>query len=154
MKCYMHNDLDVIVQCHGCGKGLCKECADRFEAILCEQCLLSNNVSAKSSAKKSLIIAGVLFILGFNFGLSSSFMAAVIWGYILAGVPLGWKAVNKITPNFILILPIMGWVIFFVYKFVVSAAIGIFMTPFHIKRMINEIKISKTTNEQVAAGKM
>lgn len=157
MKCYKHNDTDIVVQCHNCGKGLCSSCSNRFEFILCESCLIANNEEVVSSAKKSLKSACRLFVVGFvlSFGtLEISWFFPVFWGYVFAGVPLGWKTIDKKTPNFILIMPIIGWLIFFLYKFVFSAIIGIFRTPFHIKRILNEIKEINSVNKEIAAGKI
>jgi hypothetical protein len=51
-------------------------------------------------------------------------------------------------------MPIIGWLIYFLYKVVFSALIGIFMTPFHIKRMLKEIKMITSINQEIASGKI
>lgn len=48
----------------------------------------------------------------------------------------GWKALNKITPRVFLILPLIGWVIYFLVKFFLSMIIGTFVTPFVIAKWI------------------
>ena len=39
----------------------------------------------------------------------------------------GWKALSAITPNIFLIMPIVGWVIYFVVKATLSIVVGIFV---------------------------
>lgn len=76
----------------------------------------------------------------------------VIWGIMLAFINtnssllmfaytaiftyFGWKALNRITPNIFLWMPLMGWVIYFLIKFVLSIIIGMFVAPFQIAKMI------------------
>ena len=65
---------------------------------------------------------------------------AVIEMFIFAY--FGWKSLNKIQPNIFLIMPVSGWVIYFVVKFVLSFLIGIFIAPFQIAKMItNRLKL-------------
>ena len=62
---------------------------------------------------------------------------AVILGYF------GWKALNRITPNIFLIMPIGGWFVYFFFKGMLSVAIGMFVAPFVIANMIADaIQIS------------
>ena len=46
----------------------------------------------------------------------------------------GWKTLNMITPNIFLIMPIIGWVIFFLIKGALSLIIGMFVAPFVISK--------------------
>ncbi len=50
----------------------------------------------------------------------------------------GWKALTKITPNIFLIMPIGGWLIYFLVKGVLSIAIGPFVFPFVVAKKIAE----------------
>lgn len=50
----------------------------------------------------------------------------------------GWKSLNKIQPNIFLIMPIVGWLIFFIVKGVLSVLIGLFVAPFVISKKITE----------------
>ena len=38
MKCYNHPDRDAVAMCSECGVGLCNECADKHNPILCDRC--------------------------------------------------------------------------------------------------------------------
>lgn len=38
MKCYNHPERDAVAMCNVCGKFLCKECADKHNPIMCDDC--------------------------------------------------------------------------------------------------------------------
>lgn len=38
MKCYNHSERDAVAMCNVCGKFLCKECADKHNPIMCDDC--------------------------------------------------------------------------------------------------------------------
>ena len=42
MKCYNHPERDAIAQCGGCGKGLCEECAKKWNPHICDDCQRDN----------------------------------------------------------------------------------------------------------------
>ena len=65
--------------------------------------------------------------------------------YALFFAICGWKALIKIQPAFFIVLPIIGWVIYFIIKFLLSALIGIFVGPYVISKKI--ISISKNDGE-------
>lgn len=82
-----------------------------------------------------------LIIVGFQSGIEA--IAVVI---IAACVYFGWKALNRITPQIFLWMSFMGWVIYFVVKFMLSVVIGVFVAPFKIGSMISNFAIN-TLNE-------
>jgi hypothetical protein len=49
------------------------------------------------------------------------------WGnwMFAAGIIWGWTALNRITPQVFLVLPIVGWFIYFCIKVMISGFIGI-----------------------------
>ena len=64
-------------------------------------------------------------------------------GWLVIGIGLlcavfGWKALNVITPNVFLIMPIGGWVIYCIVKGVLAVIIGMFVTPFVVAKKIIE----------------
>ncbi len=38
MKCFNHPDREAVATCQKCGKGLCKECAQKYTPCMCESC--------------------------------------------------------------------------------------------------------------------
>ena len=48
----------------------------------------------------------------------------------------GWRFINFITPSFFLWLPLGGWIIYFIIKFLISSMLGIFILPYHVAKLI------------------
>lgn len=60
-----------------------------------------------------------------------AFIFAALFGYF------GWQALNRITPDVFLILPIGGWAVYFLIKGALSLFIGVFVAPFVISKRIS-----------------
>ena len=54
MNCFNHTQEPAVAQCSDCGKGLCSECAERYQPILCTPCF--------QKRKRSEIWSGYLFV--------------------------------------------------------------------------------------------
>jgi TonB family protein len=61
---------------------------------------------------------------------------SLFFGYFLASIPSGWRALTRITPRVFLILPLAGWVLYYIYKLAASAVIGPFVLPFRLSSSI------------------
>ncbi len=147
MKCYQHPDSDFVAVCTSCGKGLCAECASKYEIPACDECLQAYNQTIKTGYIKQFVLSGILLILGIVIALiaSQGVGTALLTGYLIAGIPAGWSILTKITPKVFLFLPIIGWVIYFLIKFVLSVAVGVIALPVRIVKGILEIrKINQT----------
>ncbi|MBE6757769.1 MAG: hypothetical protein E7552_04390 [Ruminococcaceae bacterium] len=48
----------------------------------------------------------------------------------------GWKGLSKIQPNIFLIMPIAGWILYFVIKGFLAIFLGVFIAPYQISKMI------------------
>lgn len=105
----------------------------------------------KSEARKDLIISALCFVLGIIVGIvdgsissgspSELILTALVCGAIGGGVRYGWRALSFITPRVFIIMPIIGWVIYFLIKLVVSLFIAPFL--FIIKTILNIIALAK-----------
>ncbi len=38
MKCFNHTEREAVATCQKCGKGLCKECAEKYTPCMCDTC--------------------------------------------------------------------------------------------------------------------
>lgn len=136
MNCYYHKNEVATATCQDCGKGLCGHCASYFNPPLCPDCANQKIDAVKSEATKKLIIMIVSAVIGVIFcsildrSHNVPFIGELIigapLGLIVCGIPSGWRALDRITPNIFLFLPVVGWVIYYVVKGVLSAFIGIF----------------------------
>lgn len=56
--------------------------------------------------------------------------------YIFSGIVPGWNTLTRITPATLLFLPIIGWVLYFLVKLVLSLGVGLVMLPIRTVRNI------------------
>lgn len=160
MKCYNHPQKDAIAQCGECGKGLCEECAKKWDPPICDDCQ-RNNINAEFDSIKSelrlyIILAIVGAVVGM-FGTFSSFshreeerfiltFGAGIWlALCLPVYAAGWKWMNHLTDKFALFATPVGWIIYLLIKLMCSAAIGLFALPYRLyyinkrKKVLNSL---------------
>jgi len=143
VKCYKHNNLDAVSTCNSCGKGLCSECTNYFSKPICLDCNAELVAGDKKVFTRNIVLTIIFFVVGFLYSNEFPFYQQIFYGYVLAGLPWGWSFLNRITPNVFLILPLVGWVIYFAIKFVISLFIGPFITPYKIYQSIKGLKDSK-----------
>jgi hypothetical protein len=95
-----------------------------------------------------LIVAFIMTIFYYNISKDKS--SLTIFSLICAfygciGMQYGWRALNSITPSMFIVLPIVGWFIYFVVKAVISGIIGFFITPIKIFQDIKRyLELKKT----------
>lgn len=142
MKCYKHNERDAVSQCIDCGRGLCPECTNKFTFPICDQCELKRINASKQLLVKNIVIMIALFIFGLLIG-PENFLGKILMGYCFAGIPWGWSILTKITPKMFLFMSWIGWIIYFLYKIMISTMIGMFVTPFKIYKTIKELSNAK-----------
>lgn len=91
-----------------------------------------------------------LFILGYNFFPAEMPLSVkLMYGYIFAGLPWGWSVLNRITPNFFLFLPFIGWVLYFIFKLAIAMFIGEFVLPYKIYTFIRDYKKAQAIQGQI-----
>ncbi len=49
----------------------------------------------------------------------------------------GWRVLDFITPNIFLIMPIGGWILYYVIRGALSFMVGFFVAPFQIGAMVS-----------------
>lgn len=157
MNCYDHPTQIAVAQCIDCGKGLCPQCATMYSISICNTC----NKQRINKEKRTIIKS---WLLTFVLGLVVMFVSGIFlfapgaehkfryFGYpmllwISFGMVPGWRALNRITPNIFLILPLLGWVFYFVVKFLLALAIGCIILPFKlIKDVVRFIQLGKMSH--------
>lgn len=60
----------------------------------------------------------------------------LLYGFCAIFIYFGWQALNKITPNIFLIMPVVGWLIYYLIKGILSAIVGMFVAPMVIAKKI------------------
>lgn len=149
MNCYYHPETTIVATCQNCNKGLCKVCSDRFSVPICISCNRSKALTEKSAIMKEFFWMIGLPIIGVMLAMTDSQLGQAIrqnpiFGaglfYDLIAVVVGWNMLNKLTAQYFLALPLIGWVIYFFVKFSISALIGFFVAPFKIYKNIKRLK--------------
>ena len=150
MNCYNHPPQTAVAQCQDCAKGLCSQCATIYSMPICGSCNKSRINNERRSIIKELL---VIFIGGLilTYFLSTLFSTPVgesghtvrfdtftyiMLFYICAGTLSGWQTLTSITPSVFLVLPIIGWLIYFAIKLFLAFWIGLVMLPIRIVRNI------------------
>ena len=98
-----------------------------------------NGLKSKSNAVKFLIpIISYVLIWGIMYTLwiTGGDIAGVI---IIICAIFGWLSLNRIQPSMFLWLSWGGWFAYIINKFVLSALIGLFVTPWYISKLINKL---------------
>ena len=150
MKCSQHYDRDAVAHCVDCGRALCPECTNKWSIPICDTCNYNRAGNDKNQVVKNIALMVPLFILGFWIvPPQGSFVLKFMFGYLLAGLPWGWNFLNRITPNIFLILPIFGWVIYFIIKFSIALCIGEFVLPYKIFTLYKSYKNAKVIQENI-----
>lgn len=89
----------------------------------------------------AVLIYGIILIVAS----AGSFLPALI--VFACCAYFGWKALNFITPNIFLIMPLAGWAIYFLIKGIIAFFIGFIVAPFQIGAMISK-SVSKAAAEK------
>ena len=165
MKCYHHPDRDAVAYCSQCGRGLCGECSDRYNPILCGGCAekiagiqLNEEIEYYNDAVRRLrklrigaivcVAFGILFGLALTSGRSYEILGligGILGGLCFAGVPSGWRDINETFSRFrfILFLPIAGWIMFYLFKLSFAIVVGWIAFPreyFALKKIVKQGK--------------
>lgn len=85
------------------------------------------------------IIIGACYMILFMFGgivfvadETITFIVGILFAYF------GWGALTRIQPAMFVWMPLMGWCIYFIVKFILSIIVGYFVAPYKIGQMISD----------------
>lgn len=153
MKCYRHPDRDAVGTCEDCGRGLCQECISYYSMPICTECNLKRFHLEKQGIYKEFLLTAVFAILGIVLAFSGNpqgiiDVITVIWA--TAGVYPGWRMLTRITPNVFLVLPIIGWVLYFIIKLFIAIFIGWACLVIRLVRNVRRLREIKDTEEFAA----
>lgn len=130
MNCFYHPDRPAVAQCPDCGKGLCRECASKFEKPICTACNDKRGKSAMMNYAKPLVACAIFFLVGCLVGKSAGFGdAPAIMGYIFTCIYGGWSIVNMFFANIFISLDLHSIVIYYGLKIMLAMIVGVFTTP-------------------------
>lgn len=157
MKCFYHEERDAVATCQKCGKSLCKECSLKYKPIVCEECYQEEiqkqqkefeefrsrkrqeQEKTNKTVRVKMVIGIIIGIFEYFMGITfANFLGALFSAMLGFGLPFGVPVWFKFYDNniashldgFVLILPIIYWLIIILLKFVIGIYIGYFIGPF------------------------
>lgn len=142
MNCFNHPMETATATCQDCQKGLCQECATMYEMPICQNCNHHRVKTEKEDIIKDymiILVVGAILCYGLHSlsGMGKKEVSFPIFMYYICFAAVaGWRFLNKKLPTFFLSLPIVGWVLFWTIKFILSYLIGIFVLPYKIVKDI------------------
>lgn len=164
MKCFNHENCEAVAYCQNCGKGLCKECAEKHVPCLCDDCYkilqerneqekLSQEEERRMRYRNSLVNTRSEFVKTSIIGLVLALIMVsgsrdgnrLWWFFVCFTVPFGWNLLTYVQSFFSISLfgTIGFWMIWIIIKFIFSAIIGI---PSFIYQTIKVITAQKKIN--------
>lgn len=158
MNCYEHPETVAVASCQDCTRGLCQDCSNVFNSIICLKCNANHFLDDKSSIKTFWWASGILFTVGcavsirfsLNLAPKNTFFEGISHSYYLpflfGGFPWGWKIIDQpdYQPanniNITLSTP-LG--IFFgtLIKIAIAAVVGGIALPFSLFQSIKRYKV-------------
>lgn len=140
MNCYYHPSRPAVAQCPDCGKGLCRECASKYEKPICTECNNKRGKNATMTYARPLVVCAILFVVGCLVGKSFGFGdEPAVMGYIFTCVYGGWSIVNMFFANIFISLNIHSIIFYYGLKIMLAMIVGIFATPVFLGYCIYKI---------------
>lgn len=157
MKCYYHPELDAVASCQHCGKHLCKECADKYSPILCDDCYKKLRQEehdrlreARSRIENTIIISILVAIAAFFiciFFIETGIEGAIIATLIAFFAPFGWNYANLLGLTWFFNMNPAGclfMVIVYLFRAILASIIGVFCFIAAIVKYREIVKAEKT----------
>lgn len=140
MNCFHHPHSVAVSSCPDCNKGLCVECSQQYSFPICRECNHRRIGNERIGIIKDFFIifgggALITFImtnLPTKASIELPLTTVLLMFYTYSGLIAGWRFLNKITPEYFLFLPFIGWLIYFIVKMFISGILGIFILPYRI----------------------
>lgn len=156
MNCFYHPNEQAVATCPQCGKGLCAACAQKWPQSVCDNCAQENITLHIANRKKPLVTSIVILAVSLAIGLimsiaegDFSMMNIVFAGLGVVLIVNGWSVLTKIQPSMFLFLPIIGWVIYFVIKALISYFVGIVAFPLNIYHYFRDKKDAEELQSRI-----
>lgn len=128
MNCYYHPNRPAVAQCLDCGKGLCRQCAEKYERPICTECNNKRGKDEKKAYLKPIIVCTLLFGVGCLIG-SKIGEPPTMMGYIFTCIYGGWNIVDMFFSNIFVSLNINSLIFYYGLRIILSVIVGVFATP-------------------------
>lgn len=147
MKCQLHWEREAVRFCQECGAPLCAECNSTL-GTLCANCTEKSAQNGKKEILTTFGISAIAFLVGVWWQADGGYfqtdpIEAFITCLLFIFFPFGWKGISKVTDYVLVIASAfgwMGWVLYFVFKFVFALFLG---WIFGVPKMLEMIRLWK-----------
>lgn len=173
MKCFNHTEREAVATCQKCGKGLCKECAEKHMPCMCDTCAAQTQrdqqqqaqnkeeqrkqkykdalVDTRSEFIKTAvigIIVGIFFVWQetTHESVDTSFVEYVGLFLVAFCIPFGWKFLTFLQSFFPISIfgNFLFWIIYIGVKAILSVFVGIPAFFYQlVKTILTQRKINK-----------
>ena len=170
MRCFNHPEQEAVATCQKCGKGLCRECAEKYTPCLCDACVdliqreqrqeAKNQEDQRRQKYKAALVdtrnefiktALIGVVLGLFFVYIMVYDGQSIPMYVFAMcvgfcVPFGWKFLTYLQSFFPLTVfgTIVFWIVWCAVKLVLSIYVGVPALIYQVvKTIVTQRKINK-----------
>lgn len=134
MNCHMHYKREANFLCDVCRQPICEDCMRTLGGI-CIFCAEKTKTDIKRNFILTIISSCLLAIIGFVFALGfvsdatrspkiELILIVVLSTILMFFAPFGWNSLSRLTSSIFLILPLAGWLIYFLVKGCLSLMIG------------------------------
>lgn len=99
MKCFNHPEREAVATCQNCGKGLCRECAEKHTPCLCDICAVQikrdeqEQAKSKEEEKKEKYRNALV-------DTRSEFVGTAVIGIIVGVLGVWWSATQTSSVEF------------------------------------------------------
>lgn len=175
MKCFNHTEREAVATCQKCGKGLCKECAEKYMPCMCDTCAAQTQRDQQQQAqnkeeqrkqkyKDALvdtrgefiktavigILVGILFVwysaTQIHGDVDNSFADNVGLFFVAFCIPFGWKFLTFLQSFFP--ISIFGNFLFWIIYIGVKALVSAIVgVPAFIFQLIKTILTQRNINK-------
>lgn len=163
MNCITHQGREAARFCSKCGNPICGDCANEFGGY----CIHCAKIACKETKKKAITTFGLSAIFAILFftviiieiiyssksNVMENILMLVLSIVFGAGIPFGWSALNRLTSNLFLFLPLVGWLIYFVIKFILAYFIGWAVAIPKFIALVRELRVTQEMEKRINAMK-
>jgi hypothetical protein len=156
MNCYEHPETTSVASCPDCAVGLCQTCTGRYLRPICGRCNAARATEDERTLSRNIRSAVVVGLIGAVFITAATLSSckgldcatklvpsALAAFFVSAAIPYGWRGLSAFTPRVFVFVPILGLLLYYYFKLLLSIPVGMVLFPRELlrwRRQANEIK--------------
>jgi hypothetical protein len=106
----------------------------------------------KGDITRSLVISAVLAFVALAFTAGAPVASRIFLMYSFAGLPWGWRVLDRITPRVFLVMPLVGWAFYFAVKLTLASWVGVVALPVFVFKRVTRWRELEMLEGKTALG--